>query len=100
MLNRLTTAVIVLVFGISAFAGANVYSGSSDCAMSSMEGMDCCALAASQSLAPEVASAKLCCMIECPGPGTAPQNAGSSSISRLLIVQLQPVILRIVADLH
>lgn len=54
--------------------------------------MDCCATAHKQDDAPEVASARLCCALNCQQPGTATPNA-ATRLSQLAVA-LQPCIVQ------
>src|SRR5882672_2667186 len=71
MVTRLASLALVLVIGGSVFAGIPLHSNEQECSMPSMAGMDCCEKAAqSESLAPEVSTARLCCALNCSQSGT------------------------------
>ena len=53
-------------------AGAAVHTGDHECRMHGME--DCCEVAKTQSAAPEVLAARLCCVINCPQPAPTTSN--------------------------
>src|SRR5262245_18229920 len=76
MKKRLAALFLLLVLVGSAFAGMPLPFGESDCGMSGMMDMDCCAKARLPELTPEVADAKLCCALTCAQNGTtSPPNA-------------------------
>ena len=70
MKKRLASLFLLLVLAGGALAGVPLPAGQSDCGMSGMMDMDCCKKAQLQELTPEVASAKLCCAINCAQNGT------------------------------
>src|SRR5882762_8202952 len=71
MVIRLASLALVLVIGGSVFAGIPLHSNEQECSMPSMAGMDCCEKATqSESLAPEVSTARLCCALNCSQSGT------------------------------
>jgi hypothetical protein len=69
MKKRLASLFLLLVLVGSAFVGAPLHSGESDCGISMMD-MDCCKAALLQQQTPEVADAKLCCALNCAQNGT------------------------------
>ena len=59
---RLTSLVLVLMLGGSAFAGVPMQLGEHSCSMDHMMGdMDCCKAALVQSQSPQASAARLCC---------------------------------------
>src|SRR5258705_12150464 len=71
MVTRLASLALVLVIGGSVFAGIPLHSNEQECSIPSMAGMDCCEKAAqSESLTPEVSTARLCCALNCSQSGT------------------------------
>src|SRR6476659_5599391 len=79
MVVRLASLALIMVIGGSVFAGRPLHSNEQECSMPGMAGMDCCKKAAqAESLAPEVATARLCCALICSQSGTT-----GSSESRL-----------------
>ena len=76
MKKRPASLFLLLVLFGSALAGVPLHFGGSDCGMTGMMDMDCCAKARLQELTPEVANAKLCCALNCGQNGTtSPPNA-------------------------
>src|SRR5258707_15809021 len=81
MVTRLASLVLVLVIGGSVFAGIPLHSNEQECSMPDMAGMDCCEKAAqSESLTPEVSTARLCCALNCSQTGTT--GSTGSQLSR------------------
>src|SRR5258705_10733093 len=88
MVTRLASLALVLVIGGSVFAGIPLHSNEQECRMADMAGMDCCEKAAqSESLTPEVSTARLCCALNCSQSGTTgstgsqlPRSAASQAI--------------------
>src|SRR5712692_2777281 len=75
MRTRLISLVILLVVAGSAVAGAPLHSNEQSCSMGGAMGeMDCCKAALSRSNTPQVASARLCCSLNCSQNGTTPAN--------------------------
>lgn len=73
---RLTSLVLVLMLGGSAFAGVPVQFGEQSCSMDhAMGDMDCCKAALLPSKDAQTATARLCCALSCSKDGTAPTNA-------------------------
>jgi hypothetical protein len=63
-----TVLILTMAFGLNALAGVPVHSGEKRCPMMGTE--DCCETAQSQSTAPRVYAARLCCSLNCNVPGT------------------------------
>jgi hypothetical protein len=72
MMKWLTSLVLVVTLGGGALAGIPLHSNDTECTMSGM--MDCCKAALSRSNTPQVASARLCCSLNCSQNGTTPAN--------------------------
>jgi hypothetical protein len=71
MLKKLTNLLLILAFGASAAAGMPLHSNEQECSMPGMAGMDCCKKAAqTETRAPEVSAARLCCALNCSQTGT------------------------------
>lgn len=68
MMKPLTSLFLLIVFGIGAVAGMPMHDDVQKRSMSGM--MECCEKARSHSQTPEVASAKLCCALNCRLPGS------------------------------
>src|SRR3982751_1048884 len=62
------TSLVLLVALTGAMAGVPLHSGEQGCAMTAMR--DCCRKAQSQSNAPAVQAARLCCALNCTSPVT------------------------------
>jgi hypothetical protein len=70
---RLTSLVLALMLGGSAFAGVPVQFGEQSCNMDhAMGDMDCCKVALMPSKDAQTATARLCCALSCSKEGTAP----------------------------
>lgn len=79
--TRLISLVVLLVVVGSAVAGAPLHSNEQSCSMGGMMGaMDCCKAALSHKNTPQVASARLCCSLNCSQTGTTSSSG----------VQVQP----------
>src|SRR5258708_11896414 len=75
MQTRFISLVILLVVAGSAVAGALLHSNEQSCSMGGAMGvMDCCKAALSQNNTPQVASARLCCSLNCSQNGTTPNG--------------------------
>jgi hypothetical protein len=76
MKKRLTSLVLLLVLGGSAFAGVPLHFGESECSMGQpMDGMDCCKAALMGGESPEATAARLCCVVNCSHDGTTPPSS-------------------------
>src|SRR5258708_2279355 len=81
MRTRFISLIILLVVAGSAVAGAPLHSNEQSCSMGGAMGeMDCCKAALSHNNTRQVASARLCCSLNCSQNGTTPSNG----------VQVQP----------
>ncbi len=65
-----TSLVLILTLGASVLVGMPLHSNEQKCAHG-MSGMDCCKTAQGHGDETEVASARLCCAIQCPQSGTS-----------------------------
>jgi hypothetical protein len=75
MRTRFISLVVLLVVAGSAFAGAPLHSNEQSCGMGgAMGAMDCCKAALSHNNTPQVASARLCCSLNCSQNGTTSSN--------------------------
>jgi len=72
MMKWFTTLVLVVTLGGSVLAGIPLHSNDNECTMSGV--MDCCRAALNRSNTPQVASARLCCSLNCSQNGTTPAN--------------------------
>src|SRR5258705_9937264 len=71
MRMRLTSLVLVLLISGGLSSGMPLHSNEQECSMPGMAGMDCCKKAAqTESLTPEVSTARLCCALNCSQSGT------------------------------
>jgi hypothetical protein len=66
MKQRVSALALILVLAGGLLAGSPFHAGERECSMPEM--MDCCALAQMQNQTAEVASAKLCCALNCTQP--------------------------------
>ena len=72
---RLTSLVLVLMLGGSAFGGVPVQFDEQSCGMDhEMGDMDCCKAALMPNQDAHTATARLCCALNCSREGTAPTN--------------------------
>ena len=92
MFKWLTSLVLIVTLAGSVLAGMPLRSDQQECAMGGMSGeMDCCAKAREQAATPEVASARLCCVVNCPSSGATPSTNSIQRIpSPLAITTLHP----------
>src|SRR5882762_7755291 len=75
MRTRFIALVVLLVVAGCAVAGAPLHSSEQSCSMGGAMGeMDCCKAALSHRNTPQVASARLCCSLNCSQSGTTPSN--------------------------
>jgi hypothetical protein len=67
--------VLLLMLAGSAFAGMPLHSNEQSCPMGGAMGeMDCCKTALTKGKGAEVATARLCCAVECSNDGTSPSG--------------------------
>ena len=93
MKKRLTSLVLVLMLGGSAFAGIPWQFGEHSCGMDhSMGGMDCCKAALMQSQTPQASVARLCCALNCSKEGTPPTSGVKLSPQLQLAISVYPAI--------
>ena len=75
MKARLASLLLLLVFAGSTFAGMPMLFGGGECSMDGRTDMDCCEAALMQESGPEIADAKLWCVLNCAKDGTtSPPN--------------------------
>src|SRR6266849_4653979 len=75
MRTRLISLVILLIVTGSAIVGAPLHSSEQSCSMGGAMGeMDCCKAALSHNNTRQVASARLCCSLNCSQNGTTTSN--------------------------
>lgn len=93
MKTRLTSLVLVLILGGSAFAGIPWQFGDHSCGMDhSMGGMDCCKAALMEGQTPQGSVARLCCALNCSKEGMPPTYAGKLSPQLQLVISTYPAI--------
>ena len=84
MRKRVTTFLLIAAVAVGALAGAHSHVGEHDCPMAGMAD-DCCAKAREEGGEPQVSAARLCCALNCTGPGTtAPTGAFEHSLTAAL----------------
>ncbi|HLO01239.1 MAG TPA: hypothetical protein VK208_22465 [Pyrinomonadaceae bacterium] len=93
MHKRLPSLILLFVLAGSAFAGIPLPTGEDACSMGQpMEGMDCCKAALMGGASPEVAAARLCCVVNCSHEGsTPPSGLRVSPQSQPLVSDYLPV---------
>ena len=77
---RLISLVLLLTFAGSALAGVPMHFNEQSCPMGMMGDMDCCKTALLRNDTPQVASARLCCALNCSEDATTPAS----------VIQIQP----------
>jgi hypothetical protein len=88
---RLTSLLLVLMLGGSAFAGVPWQLGEHSCGMDhSMGGMDCCKAALMQGQTKQASVARLCCALNCSKEGTPPTSGGKFSPQLQLTISTYP----------
>jgi hypothetical protein len=88
---KLTSLVLLVVLGGSAFAGVPMPSGEQMCLMGdSMGDMDCCKAALMKAQTAESASARLCCAVNCSKDGTSPSSSVRVSPQLQLFISQYP----------
>src|SRR3954452_25009816 len=81
MLTRFSSLLLLLLLAVSAISGVPLHAAEQgECPMEGMEMMDCCKKAQQQETVPEVASAKLCCALNCQSGGPI-SPAGSPGLN-------------------
>ena len=86
MTKWLTSLVLIMALGSSVLAGRPAHMDEHG----TMSGMRCCRLAEMQRDAPEVRSAKLCCLVNCPQPGQTGTTTTAQNVSPQVIIKLHP----------
>ena len=87
-----TSFFLILALGASAVLGMPLHSNEEQCAHG-MSGMDCCKTAQGQANVEQVATARVCCAVNCPQSGTT----GSATVriprpSLMVAVVLYPLV--------
>jgi hypothetical protein len=92
MLKRLSSLVLLVVLGGSAFAGIPLHFGESECSMGqSMDGMDCCKAALMGGGSPEATAERSCCVVNrSPDGSTPPSGVRVSPPSQPVVSDYQP----------
>lgn len=70
MKKRFASLVLLVIMADSVVAGVPLHFGQTECSMSGMMEMDCCKAGLMRQETPEIASAKLCCALNCAQDGT------------------------------
>jgi hypothetical protein len=68
-----TSLFLILMLGASVLTGMPLHSNEEECAMHGMSGMDCCKTAQGYGNKADVASARVCCAVNCPQSGATNQ---------------------------
>ncbi len=66
-----TSLFLIVTLGASVLSGMPLHSNEEKCAMHGMSGMDCCKTAQGHGDESDVASARVCCALNCPQSGTS-----------------------------
>jgi hypothetical protein len=92
MTEWLTSLALILTLGASVLAGTPLHGDDQVCPMTGMSGAaDCCASAREQGGGPGIASARLCCALNCPQSGTTtPAGTQLTRVSTALAVAFYP----------
>ena len=90
MTKWLASLVLIVALGSSVLAGRPAHIDEHG----TMSGMRCCHLAEMQQDAPEVLSAKLCCLMNCQQPGQTETTTTARNISSLVVITLHPALLQ------
>lgn len=87
-----TSLFLILTLGASVLAGMPLHSNEEKCAHG-MSGMDCCKTAQGYGNERDVASARVCCAINCPQSGTsAPSGLQLPKSSTVLAAAIHPAL--------
>ncbi len=80
-----TSLFLILTLGASVVSGMPLHSNEEKCAMHGMSGMDCCKTAQRHGDKTDIASARVCCVVNCPQSGTTnPSGSELTKISTIL----------------
>jgi hypothetical protein len=86
-----TSLLLILTLGASVLSGMPLHFNEEKCAMHGMS--DCCKTAQGHGEETDVASARVCCAVNCPQPGTSgPSGVQSSRNLTLLSTAIHPAL--------
>ncbi|MGI9067983.1 MAG: hypothetical protein ACR2HX_16475 [Pyrinomonadaceae bacterium] len=89
-----TSLFLILTLGASVLSGMPLHSNEEKCAHG-MSGMDCCKTAQGHGDKTDVASARVCCAVNCPQSGTSgPPGVQMPRISRILAAAIHPAMVQ------
>jgi hypothetical protein len=89
-----TSLFLILTLGASVLSGMPLHSNEEKCAHG-MSGMDCCKTAQGHGDEKDVATARVCCALNCPQPGTSgPSGVQLPRSLRLLAVGIHPAVVQ------
>jgi hypothetical protein len=74
MAKWITSLFLILTLGASVLTGMPLHSNEEECAMHGMSGMDCCKTAQGHGNKSDVASARVCCAVNCSQSGATNQS--------------------------
>ncbi len=91
-----TSLFLILTLGGSVLAGMPLHAPEQQCSMSGMSGMECCKAALGQGKDAEVASARICCAVNCPQSGTTgPLGVRLTRTATVLPLALHPAAIQL-----
>jgi len=92
-MTKWTTALfLILTLAASVVSGMPLHSNDEKCAMHGMS--DCCKTAKGHGNETDVASARVCCVVNCPQPGTTNPSGGQSPKTSTILVAVYPVVVQ------
>jgi hypothetical protein len=92
MVKWTTSLFLILTLGASVVSGMPLHSNEEKCAMHGMSGMDCCKTAQGHGEATDIASARVCCVINCPQSGTTNPSGGQLPKTSTVLAAVYPAI--------
>lgn len=90
-----TSLFLIVTLGASVLSGMPLHSNEEKCAMHGMSGMDCCKTAQGHGDETDVASARVCCVVNCPQSGTTgPSGVQVPKSSTVLATAIHPALVQ------
>jgi hypothetical protein len=90
-----TSLFLILTLSASVLSGMPLHSNEEKCAMHGMSGMDCCKTAQGHGNKTDVASARVCCAVNCSQSGTSgPAGVQLPKSSMILAAVIHPALVQ------
>lgn len=89
-----TSLFLILTLGASALAGMPLHANEEKCAMHGMSGMDCCKTAQGHGDETDIASARVCCVLNCPQSGTSGPSGVQLPRASTVLATVHPAVVQ------